>query len=82
MSEIDRRSFVKSSAGAAAGMTAIGSLVLVNRAQADSHVPAGSDPVVAYLRDPSNGEISLMVGDREVTVHDQALAARIARAAG
>ncbi|MDQ6851091.1 MAG: hypothetical protein M3070_14335 [Actinomycetota bacterium] len=63
-------------------MTAIGSLVVVNRADAATDTPPGSEPVVAYVRDPSSGEVALMVGDREVTVHDPKLAAHIARAAG
>ncbi|MDQ6775203.1 MAG: hypothetical protein M3071_03055 [Actinomycetota bacterium] len=51
------------------------------RADADPDAPAGSEPVVAYVRDPSSGEISVMSGDREVTVRDLKLAARIERAA-
>jgi hypothetical protein len=78
MSDLSRRSFVKTSAGAAAGMTASGALI-ASRAEADTK--AGSDPVVAYLKDPSSGEISVMTGDREVTVRDPKLAAQIARAA-
>jgi anaerobic selenocysteine-containing dehydrogenase len=80
MSDLTRRGFVKSSAGAAAGMTAIGALVATGQAEAEQPA-AGSDPVVAYVRDPSTGEISVMSGDREVTVRDPKLAARIARAA-
>jgi hypothetical protein len=34
------------------------------------------------VKDPSNGEISVMSGDREVVVRDRKLAAKIARAAG
>jgi anaerobic selenocysteine-containing dehydrogenase len=78
MSHLTRRGFVKSSAGAAAGMTAIGALVTQH---ADAEAVAGSDPVVAYVRDPGKGEISVMTGDREVTVRDPKLAARIVRAA-
>ncbi len=78
MSDLSRRSFVKTSAGTAAGMTALGALV-ASRAEADAR--AGSDPVVAYLKDPSTGEISVMSGEREVTVRDPKLAAQIARAA-
>ena len=78
MSDLTRRGFVKTSAGAAAGMTAIGALVAE---QADADAVAGSDPIVAYVSDPGKGEISVMSGDREVTVRDPKLAARIARAA-
>jgi len=77
--DLTRLGFVKSSAGAAAGMTAIGALV-TSQAQANDR-DIGSDPVVAYVKDPSSGEISVMSGDREVTVRDHRLAAQIARAA-
>jgi hypothetical protein len=79
MSDFTRRGFVKTSAGAAAGMSAIGALA-VAQAEADERA-VGSDPVVAYIRDPRKGEISVMSGEREVRVRDPELAARIARAA-
>jgi len=58
-------------------MTAIGALVAQ---QADAEAVAGSEPVVAYVSNPGKGEISVMTGDREVTVRDPKLAARIVRA--
>lgn len=76
MADLTRRGFVKNSATAAAGVTVIGAL-LAEQAQAHP----GSEPVVAYVRDARTGEISLMVADREVTVHNKQLAAQIARAA-
>ena len=79
MSDLTRRGFVKNSAGAAAGMTLVGALVAQ---QADAEPQAvGSEPVVAYVRDPRTGEIEVLAGDREVTVRDRKLAATIARAA-
>jgi hypothetical protein len=80
VSDLTRLDFVKSSAGAAAGITAIGALV-TSQAEADSG-PVGSEPVVAYVKNPQDGEISVMSGDREVIVRDRKLAAEIARAAG
>ena len=42
--------------------------------------PAGSGPaVVAYVRDLAGGEVRLMSGEREVVVHDRALARTLAR---
>ncbi|MGO9754819.1 MAG: hypothetical protein ACLP8S_03025 [Solirubrobacteraceae bacterium] len=79
MSDLTRLGFVKSSVGTAVGMTAIGALV-TQRAEAQ-HGPVGSDPVVAYVKDPSSDEISVMSGDREVIVRDRELAAKIGRAA-
>jgi hypothetical protein len=78
MSDSTRRGFVKNSATAAAGMTIVGALVAE---QADAKAAARSGPVVAYIRDPRTGEISVMAGEREVKLHDRKIAARIARAA-
>jgi hypothetical protein len=77
MSALTRRGFVKNSAAAAAGMTAVGALIAQ---QADAEAVAGAEPVVAYVSNPGKGEISVMSGDREVTVRDRKLAARIVRA--
>ena len=68
-----RRAFVKRSATAAVGATMIGALVA---GEADAHT---SEPVVAYVHD---GKISIMTGEREVTVRDRKLAAQIVRAGG
>ena len=68
-----RRAFVKRSATAAVGATMIGALVA---SEADAST---SEPVVAYVHD---GKISIMTGEREVTVRDRKLAAQIVRAGG
>jgi hypothetical protein len=78
MSDSTRRGFVKSSAAAAAGATALGALMAE---QADAEATAGSGPIVAYIRDPRTGEISVMAGEQQVKLHDRKIAARIARAA-
>ena len=78
MSELTRRRFVRKSAGAAAGITAIGA---ITASRADAAHSTQREPVVAYVKDPSTGEISLLSGDREFIVHDKGLAAQIARAA-
>ena len=79
MSDVTRRAFVKNSAVTAAGMTVIGAIA-ADVASADSGA-AGSEPVVAFVSDPSKGEISVMRGDREVKLHDRKLARDISRAA-
>lgn len=79
MSDLTRRGFVKTSAGTAAAMTAIGAIV-AQQAEAEGGA-TGSGPVVAYVKDARTGEISVMSGDREVSVRDPKLAARIVRAA-
>ena len=79
MSDLTRRDFVRRTAVTAAGMTAIGAIA-ADTAGADSGA-AGSEPIVAFVSDPGRGEISVMKGDREVTLRDRKLARDIARAA-
>jgi hypothetical protein len=79
VSDLTRRGFVKNSAVTAVGMTAIGAIA-ADAAGADSD-EVGSEPVVAYVSDPSKGEISVMKGDREVQLRDRRLARDISRAA-
>jgi len=79
MSDSTRRGFVKRSAAAAAGATVVGALMAE---QADASAAARSGPIVAYIREPRTGEISVMSGERETKLHDPKIAARIARAAG
>jgi len=64
----------------AAGVATLGVLGM-DQAEAEGKRRTGSEPLVAYVRDPRSGRVALMRGDREVTVHDPALAARLARAA-
>jgi hypothetical protein len=64
---------VKRSASAAIGATMVGALLA---GEADART---SEPVVAYVHD---GHISIMTGEREVTVRDRKLAAQIVRAGG
>jgi hypothetical protein len=79
VSDVTRRAFVKNSALTAAGMTVIGAIA-ADAASADSGA-AESEPVVAFVSDPSKGEISVMRGDREVKLQDRKLARDISRAA-
>ena len=76
MSDTTRRGFVTSSAAAAASVTVVGALVAE---EADAKVAARSGPVVAYIRNPKSGDITVMAGQRQVKLHDRKLAARLAR---
>ncbi len=82
MKEMTRAGFVKSSAAAVVGASALGAIA-TGAAEADEHADsapvAGSEPVVAYVRNPSKGEIAVMSGEREVILRDRRLAARLAR---
>lgn len=79
MGDITRLGFMKSSVGAAAGLTLVGSLAAVNADAREQ--PVGSEPLVVFVKNPASGEVSFMTGGREVIVHDRQLAARLARAA-
>ena len=53
-------------------------------AQAAEARPSGRarESVVAYVEDHRSSEVRLMVGEREIVVHDRDLATRILNAAG
>jgi hypothetical protein len=78
MSDSTRRGFVKSSAAAAAGMTVVGALMAED---ADAKPVKHARPIVAYIHDARNGEISLNTGEHTVKLTDRKIAARLARAA-
>ena len=81
MGDTNRRGFLAvAGAGAAAGTVAL----TTGRADAATTVGANgaSEAVVAYVEDHRSSEVHLMVGDREVVVHDRDLVARILNAAG
>lgn len=78
--------------GGAALTAGASALVLATRgAGAASRIPfvqapeptitAFSLPFVAYVRDPLRGELSLMVGPREIVRHDPELVARLLKLA-
>lgn len=78
MSDTTRLGFVKRSAATAVGLTVVGGLVAE---EADAKAARRSGPVVAYIREPANGEILVMHGKHQVKLRDRKLAARLARAA-
>jgi hypothetical protein len=86
MSDTSRRKFL-----AAAGVGAAGTVGLTGvSGSADAAAPADAtrgknsakQPVVAYVEHHFSDRVHLMVGDREIVVHDRDLAARILNAAG
>ncbi|MEP6817625.1 MAG: hypothetical protein ABI873_18975 [Marmoricola sp.] len=82
MSETNRRKFLAvAGAGAAAGtvgLTAGTAFAGDTRRNSDS----AQEAVVAYVQDHRSSELTLMVGEREVVVHDRDLVNRILNAAG
>lgn len=84
MSETSRRKFL-----AAAGVgTAAGTMALASGISGASAAPSqrrpgsASEPVLAVVSDHRSSELRLLVGEREVVVHDRDLVTRILNAAG
>lgn len=85
MADSTRRGFLLA---AGAGATAIGVAAIAPAAQAapatgKADTPGFPDigPFVAYVSNPGEGELTLLIGEREVQVKDRDLVARLTRAA-
>lgn len=83
MSETSRRRFI---GVAGAGAVAAGATVVVPQAAsaspAKAHANAAKERVVAYVSDHRSSTLTVLVGDREVAVHDRDLVQRLLNAAG
>jgi hypothetical protein len=83
MSDTSRRKFL-----AAAGIGAAGTVGLTGQVSAASAAPttrahdSAREPVVAFVEHHYSDRVHLMVGEREIVVHDKDLATRILNAAG
>lgn len=88
MSDSTRRGFLKiASAGAVVGAAAVATTAVVKSgaekpaAGTAAAVPAGATgALVAYVKDVRGAEVSVLVGETEVVVHDRELVARLATA--
>lgn len=84
---VTRLSFLKTSAGAAAGAAAIGvpaAAVLSSDKPGVPVEPSGvapREPVVAYIRNAERGEVTVVAGTSETTYRDRALVKRLLAAA-
>ncbi|MGC4112858.1 MAG: hypothetical protein QM747_21050 [Nocardioides sp.] len=85
MTDTSRRKLLAAGgAGVAAGAVGL-TITSGQAAQAAEAQRSGSsarESVVAYVHDHTSSEVRLMVGEREVVVHDRDLATRILNAAG
>ncbi len=90
MPDLTRRRFLQT--GVATGAASIGTLTLGSGIAAAALAAAGvtatdvlaksnGEPLVAYVRDPRRGELSIVVGAREIAVRDPELVGRLLRAA-
>jgi hypothetical protein len=85
MSNLSRRSFLKT-AGVATGAAIVGVPVAAAATESDPEiVPSPSamshEPLVAYVRDASRGEVTVVSGLHETTFRDHGLVKRMAKAA-
>lgn len=84
---VTRLSFIKASAGAAAGAAAIGvPVAAVISSEKEGVVtepssPTPNEPVLAYVRDAERGEVTVISGTSETTYRDRALARKLLAAA-
>ncbi|HVA92836.1 MAG TPA: hypothetical protein VNL71_23690 [Chloroflexota bacterium] len=90
MAKLTRNGFLKqASAGAATigALTALPGLAATAHAapkttvEADLSAATLREPLVAYVREAASGEISLLVGTREITLHNPELVMQLIRAA-
>jgi hypothetical protein len=91
---LNRRTFLQSTAGAAAGVAVVtgGPKLAVAALGGGTGTgpaavitkpsgPAPREPVMAYVRDAARGEVTVLSGKRETTYRDPALAKRLIDAA-
>ncbi len=91
MEKVTRRSFLKAAGLATGTVAVVGRAGLVGTASASPAdepatvvKPTGRAPretIVAYVRDASRGEVTVMSGASETTYRDRALVSRLLKAA-
>ncbi len=87
MAKLTRRGFIGQTSAGAVALGALAAPGLVAAAQAagpvGTHTAAGepNEPLMAHVRNASTGEVALLVGTREVVVHDHELVRRLVKAA-
>ena len=83
MSETSRRKFLAATGvGAAAVPFALATGTANAAAPARPKPGSASEPVLVVVNDHRSSELRLLVGEREVVVHDRDLVTRILNAAG
>jgi hypothetical protein len=90
MAKLSRRAFLQTSVGTATGAAAVASgglatggllAAIAGSTPVEAAAASGGEPVMAYVRDASKGEVTLLVGQRQVTRRDPQLVSRLQRAA-
>lgn len=83
---VTRLSFIKTSAGVAAGAAVVGVPAVLRPGETATAVakpssPAPGEPVMAYVHDARRNEVTVMSGTQEKTYRDPALVKRLLKAA-
>ncbi len=82
---VTRLSFIKTTAGVAAGVAAasVPAVAAAREAAVETEpsTPTPPEPVTAYVRDASRGEVTVLSGTGEKTYRDRALVKRLMAAA-
>lgn len=87
MAKLTRSGFIKKTSAGAATIGALAAAPSLTAAHAASealapdHTAALREPMLAHVRNAASGEIAILVGTREVIVHDRELVKRLAKAA-
>ena len=87
MAKLTRQALLKQTAAGAATIGALAAVPGLITAHATALTEAGSAAeaprraMVAYVRDTTKEELTVLVGTREITVRDRALVRRLAKAA-
>ena len=79
MSSSSRRKFLALTGAGVSAAVVAPAVAASTRTAARSAPGADGAPVVAYVRDASAGELVVMMGERQVLVHDVDLVRRLAR---
>jgi hypothetical protein len=82
MSETSRRKLLAVGGASVAAGTVGLTMGPAQAGEARRTTSSAQEAVVAYIADHRSGELRLMVGEREVVVHDRDLVTRILNAAG
>ena len=82
MSDTSRRKLLAVTGASVAAGTVGLAMGPAEAAEARRSGTSARESVVAYVHDHRSNEVRLMVGEREIVVHDRDLATRILNAAG
>ena len=81
MAKSSRRTFLAltgvAATAAASAPLAAGAAIATGAAATPARARPSSDPLVAFVAHASTGKVALMIGEREIVVHDPVLVERL-----